>query len=119
MQQVSNAIFGTEVDTTPLAGEVAVNFVGSDRTAEFLFSVETDRQAVVQRGFAVEVQFAVATEVEVALVGVVIFVDVDSIAAEISAEIELHICGRGVRKSNNAEKSRTCKKYLFHHFLLR
>ena len=46
-------------------------------------------QAVVQRGFAGEVNFRVFAEFEVVQVVIIVLVDIDAIAGEMAAEAEL------------------------------
>ncbi len=65
MQQVSCAVFCTEVYTAPVASEVGIGLLCSEFAAigEF-FSVETNGQTVVQRCFTGEVDFGVTNDVE-------------------------------------------------------
>ena len=74
-QQVVRAVVLAEVDAAPGAGEVGVAFPGQEgisaMTDVFAFidqrlMMDADRQAVVQRGFAGEVDFGFPQDVEMA-----------------------------------------------------
>ncbi len=66
LQEVSSTVFSTEVDAAPGALEVGVGLLNVKAVAGIgqLFRVETDRQAVVQRGFAREVNFSVTNDIK-------------------------------------------------------
>ncbi len=74
-QQVVGAVFLAEIDAAPGAGEVSVAFPGQEcvlaQTGVLAFidqrlMMDANRQAVIQRGFAGEVDFGFPQDVEMA-----------------------------------------------------
>lgn len=126
LQEVSSAIFFTEVYAAPAAGEVQVGFFRrrSVSTVHQQLEVSASRDAVVESDFARQVNFRVFAEVERAVfvtsgsrIGVV-GVGVNSVTADVAAKAQLQrrfvSASRGGSNESETSKSGRAQKNFFH-----
>lgn len=122
LQQVSSAIFCTEVDTAPAARTIKVSFVGCVivKTKGIFYTkndfiVRANRQTSVCRGFAGEVDFSVLAEVKLTKIASSrIIVRVNAVTTEKTTEVKIDFSRSGSRDHRCANKCGTCEKYFFH-----